>query len=122
MRLPVPTPMGTKNELAVFVNDVQWTEASTFAEAQSTSASYVSIDDYLQGTTVVFGDGARGARTPTGIENVKARYRTGLGIAGNVASGRIDQVSGSPIGVTGVINPLPASGGADRDGVDQTRA
>ncbi len=32
----------------------------------------------------VFGDGERGARLPTGSQNVTARYRSGLGLEGNL--------------------------------------
>ena len=35
-------------------------------------------------TTVTFGDGVHGARLPTGHENVRARYRFGIGRAANV--------------------------------------
>ncbi len=52
---------------------------------------------------------------PTGIENVRAAYRSGLGFVGNVDVNRIDQLVGPPLGVKGVINPLPATGGADPD-------
>lgn len=68
-----------------------------------------------------FGDGRHGARLPSGTENVTARYRIGGGRAGNVAAGRISQVVSRPLGVSGVTNPLAASGGADADGPAEMR-
>ena len=58
---------------------------------------------------------------PTGLENVKARYRSGIGAAGNVDVGQLTNLLTRPLGVTGVTNPLPATGGADRDNRDQAR-
>ena len=43
-------------------------------------------------TVVVFGDGEHGARLPTGVENVKALYRSGIGKGGNVRAEQISQL------------------------------
>jgi hypothetical protein len=67
------------------------------------------------------GDGKRGARLPTGIENVKAVYRSGIGKPGNVKEGQISLLATRPLGVKGVVNPQRASGGADPDSRDQAR-
>jgi len=72
--------------------------------------------------TVTVGDGVNGARVPTGTANLKATYRYGIGSAGNVASGKISQMTTQPLGVQSVINPLESSGGADRDSADEARA
>ena len=70
---------------------------------------------------MAFGDGRHGARLPTGVENVTAEYRQGIGKDGNVAAKQISQLATQPLGVKGVVNPLPATGGADRDGRDAIR-
>ena len=62
-----------------------------------------------------------GARLPTGAANVKAVYRRGIGKGGNVRAGQITLLSTRPLGVKEVINPLRASGGADKEGRDQAR-
>ena len=46
------------------------------------------IDDDAR-ATVTFGDGAHGARPPTGVENVVATYRSGIGLAGMVPAGAL---------------------------------
>jgi predicted phage baseplate assembly protein len=71
---------------------------------------------------VQFGDGAHGARLPSGIENVTARYRNGIGLAGNVQARQISLLGTRPLGVKEVINPLRASGGADAETRDQARS
>jgi predicted phage baseplate assembly protein len=73
-------------------------------------------------TTVVFGNGARGARLPTGQENVTAVYRTGIGAGGNVKADQITLLAARPSGVKEVTNPLRASGGAGPEGCDEARA
>ena len=65
---------------------------------------------------MLFGNGEHGARLPTGSANIKATYRYGIGRGGNVDAWKISQLATHPLGLQGVINPLPASGGADREG------
>jgi len=48
-------------------------------------------------------------------------YRSGIGKPGNVKAGQITLLGTKPLGVKQVINPLPATGGADREGRDQAR-
>lgn len=65
-----------------------------------------------------FGDGVLGRRPPSAA-NLKATYRTGRGVAGNVGAGAIlhlvsDQLSGAVIEVR---NPMPAAGGVDPEPV-----
>jgi predicted phage baseplate assembly protein len=115
------TPSGVASSLIVRVNEVQWHEAPGLAAMDEGDRSYLTQSDERNVTSVVFGDGTRGVRLPTGIENVAATYRTGIGAAGNLAAGRITQLASKPLGVRAVNNPIAASGGADRDGVDETR-
>jgi predicted phage baseplate assembly protein len=61
-------------------------------------------------------------RLPTGVQNIVANYRSGIGQAGNVDAGQISMLQTRPLGVKDVINPLRASGGADRENIDQARS
>jgi predicted phage baseplate assembly protein len=115
------TPSGTESTLRARVNDILWHELPRLAEAGPDDRSYATVTDADQKTTVLFGDGRHGARLPTGAENLTADYRTGIGRSGNVGSGRISLLATRPLGVKAVTNPLPATGGADRDGLDQAR-
>ncbi|CAB3803377.1 hypothetical protein LMG28688_05771 [Paraburkholderia caffeinitolerans] len=115
------TPAGAASTLTVSVNDIEWNEAPDLFSLTPTSRGFITDTDDTDQTQVVFGDGDHGARVPTGSANVKATYRYGIGAAGNVAAGSINQLATHPQGAQGVINPLAASGGADRDSLLQAR-
>src|SRR5262249_17523465 len=71
--------------------------------------------------TVQFGDGLTGARLPSGVQNVTALYRVGLGLGGMLKAGQISLLLTRPLGVKEVVNPLPAPGAADPEARDQAR-
>jgi predicted phage baseplate assembly protein len=119
--LAAATPLGVESTLEVRVDEVRWHESESLVWLGPTDHGYVTRADDAERTTVVFGNGVNGARLPTGVENVTAGYRVGIGRVGNVGPGRITQLQTRPLGVSGVTNPLSASGGADRDGLDQAR-
>jgi predicted phage baseplate assembly protein len=73
-------------------------------------------------TALTFGTGEHGARLPTGVANVRAKYRSGIGKPGNVKAESITLLASRPLGVREVINPLRASGGADAEDRDHVRA
>lgn len=87
----------------------------------STDRNFISKTDDESKTTVIFGNGKEGARPPTGIENIKSEYRNGIGKPGSVKAGQISLLVTKPLGVNEVINPLRASGGADKEDRDQAR-
>jgi predicted phage baseplate assembly protein len=119
--LAAPTAAGAESTLEVRVNDIRWHEADNLFVLEPKDRSYITRTDDDDETTVVFGDGEHGLRLPTGVENVKAVYRTGLGKPGNVDAEQIKLLATRPLGVKGVVNPLRASGGADRESRDQAR-
>jgi predicted phage baseplate assembly protein len=82
---------------------------------------YLVRTDHEDKTRVTFGDGVRGARLPTGHENVTAVYRTGIGASGNLDAGQISLLATRPAGLKAVVNPLPSSGGGDPDTAEQIR-
>ncbi len=119
--LPAPTPAGAQSTLVVRVNDVEWHEADTLAGLGPSDRSYIAETDDADQVSVIFGNGEHGSRLPTGTANVKAVYRSGIGKPGNVKAQQISQLATQPLGAKSVINPLPATGGADRDSRDQAR-
>lgn len=120
--LAAATPAGAESTLVARVNDVRWHEAGNLFELGPNDRGYITQTDDKDKTTIIFGDGQHGARLPTGPENVKAMYRFGIGKPGNVAAEKISMLATKPLGVKGVINPLPATGGADRENRDQARS
>jgi hypothetical protein len=115
------TVSGVDTTLQVRVNDVQWHEAESLAALGPKDRQFLTRTDNDAKTSVVFGDGDRGVRLPTGVENVKATYRNGIGKPGNVKAGQITLLGTRPLGVKEVTNPIRASGGADSDSRDQAR-
>jgi hypothetical protein len=110
-----PNETGARAELTIRVADVAWKERSTMYGAAPQERAYVlSLDE--QGRQLVrFGDGLAGARLPSGINNVRALYRKGLGLAGNVAAEKLTQLMSRPLGLKSVTNPIAAQGGTDRE-------
>ncbi|WP_199439400.1 putative baseplate assembly protein [Umezawaea beigongshangensis] len=119
--LAADNPLGAESTLEIRVDGVRWHEVDSFAGRGPDERVHVVETDERGVVSVRFGDGVRGARLPTGVENVRARYRVGLGAVGNVGAGRITQLTTRPLGVSGVDNPLRATGGADPDDAGQLR-
>jgi hypothetical protein len=116
------TPAGATDTLKATVNDLTWTEKPDLFSASPNSRAYIVRENEAHASAVTFGNGTNGLRLPTGTANVKAQYRYGLGSVGNVDAGQISQLATHPLGAQGVINPLPATGGADPDTLAQARA
>ena len=103
-------------------NDLAWEEVpSLYARGPAERVYEVKIDDDAR-ATVLFGDGVEGARLPSGDHNLRATYRKSLGLAGNVAAGKITNLLSRPLGVTGASNPAPATGGEDPETIDKARS
>lgn len=93
-------------------------------DGRITLSSAVARDYYVQfdendRAWVVFGDGVYGRRPAPGTNSIRATYRVGGGVAGNVPRGaisvaitRIDPLLQS------VRNPAPAAGGTDHEDLD----
>jgi predicted phage baseplate assembly protein len=120
--VPTQSAAGVETTLQVSVNGIGWIEAGGLDEMTPTQRGYVTRTDNAMNTSIMFGDGVHGARLPTGVENVTAVYRAGIGTPGNVDAGQINLLASRPLGVRSVTNPQPASGGVDPEGVNQGRA
>lgn len=112
---------GAEAALEVRINDVLWHESLTLFTAGANDPSYVLRIDENGAGIIQFGDGKRGARLPTGQENVRATYRKGIGAAGNLKPGQLSQLLTRPLGLKAVSNPLAAAGGVDADSIDHAR-
>lgn len=116
------TPAGVVSTLAIRVNDVLWYETDTFSGTGPRDRVFVTKTNHEGKTSVIFGTGREGSRLPTGTDNVRAIYREGLGLAGNVKAEQIATALDRPLGVNKVVNPLPATGGADPEKRDDARS
>ncbi|RCJ29437.1 putative baseplate assembly protein [Nostoc minutum NIES-26] len=112
---------GTESTLEVRVDNVLWQEVSSLYSLDSRSQSYIVRLDNENKPTVIFGDGINGARLPSGMENVVATYRTGIGLDGQVEAGSLTLLQTRPYGVRDVTNPVPAIGAAAPETLDNAR-
>lgn len=119
--ITAPTPSGTASTLDIRVDGLLWQEAPRFTAPGPTERAYTVKLDENGSATVQFGDGAHGTRLPTGSGNVEARYRVGLGTAGNVKAEQISMLLTRPPGLKAVSNPVAASGGTDAEAGDEAR-
>jgi hypothetical protein len=115
------TPSGGKSTLDVRVNELLWQEVPSLFGAGPRDRVYISRRSDDGKTTVEFGDGATGARVPTGRDNVRARYRKGIGLAGLVKAGQLSQLMSRPLGVKNAVNPENATDARDPDTLADAR-
>lgn len=115
------TPSGGATTLEIRVNDVLWHEKPSFYGHGPEERIYITRQDDDGKTTVIFGDGRTGARLPTGQENIKAKFRKGIGLGGVLKADRLTQLMTRPLGVKGVTNPVAATGAADPERRDEAR-
>ena len=113
-----PTPSGRRSTLTLRANGVAWTEEPTLYDQPPNARAFNVFNRPGGVAQILTGDGVEGAMPPTGTANILASYRVGLGVAGNVGAGTITTLVDRPLGVSGVVNPLAASGGQDPDTVD----
>ena len=105
-------PRGGISTLRVYVDSVLWEESDSFVNLDGSAQRYVLEIDDNGSTRIIFGDGKKGARLPTGEENITAVYRSGLGIDGNVPAASLSLMPSRPPGIRSVTNPIAASGAA----------
>ncbi|MEZ5628238.1 MAG: putative baseplate assembly protein [Rhodocyclaceae bacterium] len=115
------TTSGRASSLELRVNEVLWSEVPTLHGAALDARVYETTQDDEGRTTVLFGDGTEGARLPSGSTNLRVRYRKGLGVAGNLAAGKLTTLLSRPLGVTAAVNPAPATGGEDAETLARAR-
>jgi predicted phage baseplate assembly protein len=113
---------GVASSLHIRVNDLLWHEAPTFYGRGPDERIYVTARDDDGHTIVKFGDGIHGARLPTGQENIRATYRVGVGVAGNLRAGQLSNLLTRPLGLKAAANPEIAAGGDDAEPRDSARA
>jgi baseplate J-like protein len=98
-----------------------WNLRQTLAFSRAADPDFTTETDENDVTTVLFGDGQYG-QIPPASTALLASYRTGGGPSGNVGIGQISSINNSPqlqlLGAK-VFNRLPASGGAERESIDQ---
>jgi hypothetical protein len=112
---------GALSTLEVRVNDILWNESPALYSKDEKSQNYMVRIDNDSKATITFGDGKQGARLPTGVENITATYRSGIGEDGQVDAGTLTILQSRPLGIKEVTNPLPGTGAEDPEKLEMAR-
>ena len=108
-------------ELQIYVNNRLWKRVSSFFSRGPEEEIYLVREDEDNNSWVQFGDGKTGARLPSGIKNVVAKYRTGTGAFGPIKVGQKAQAGGKLDGLDKVQLLDVASGGAEPEDGENAR-
>jgi uncharacterized phage protein gp47/JayE len=114
-------PAGVSAAIALTVGGRTWTQVGTLADSGPADPHFIvrmTEEGYL---SISFGDGAHGRRLPTGVNNLKIKFRKGAGLAGNLAAGSLTKPVKPHRLVEKVRQPLIAAGGNDMEDVESLR-
>ncbi|MBW4670824.1 MAG: putative baseplate assembly protein [Cyanomargarita calcarea GSE-NOS-MK-12-04C] len=115
------TPSGSNTTLEIVVDGVRWEEVASLYGLNNLDQKYITRIDDDGTTTITFGDGKSGARLPSGQENLVGRYRSGIGLPGNLGKDSLSLLKTRPLGIIEVTNPVPATGAAAREQLSKAR-
>lgn len=115
------TATGRASTLAIRVDGILWHEVPSLYDAKPNDRVYAVRGEDDGSSWVQFGDGVHGSRLPTGQLNILASYRTGIGLAGEVADEAIIQLKTRPLGIRSIVNPSRASGSAAPESLSDIR-
>lgn len=104
---------GVQSTLEIYVDGVKWREVPRFYGRKPDERIYIIRQDDKGESWVTFGDGVRGMRLASGAR-VVGSYYFGAGKAAPPAR-TVTQMVTPVKGVTSLINPLAAFGGADAE-------
>jgi hypothetical protein len=107
--------------LDIFVNGRKWTRAVALFGRAADEEVYIVREDAEGNSYVQFGDGETGARLPSGIKNVVARYRSGNGAHGAVKAGATPSAGKRIEHLDKVQLPGIVAGGAEPETGDKAR-
>jgi hypothetical protein len=100
-------------ELEIWVEGRLWNRVDSFHGRAAAEPIYIVREDAEGRSFVQFGDGESGARLPSGLKNVVARYRSGVGARGPIKPGATPTAGERPAGFDKVSLAGIVSGGAD---------
>jgi len=108
-------------ELEIFVNGQLWKRVESFFDRGVDEQIYIIREDSNGDSWVQFGDGKTGLRLPSGIDNVTAIWRTGVGANGLLKEGTAVQLSGRIDRFDKALLHLGAVGGSQQETGDHAK-
>jgi hypothetical protein len=113
---------GIQAAVDIKVNDLPWQQKDDFLYSGPGDRHFAVQTGYDGQSRIVFGDGANGAKLPTGRDNVIAGYRIGQGSQGNVSDKILKKPTSKPAFLKEVFNTGQTTGGSDADTREKLRA
>jgi predicted phage baseplate assembly protein len=117
----VSMPAGVRADIRVEAEREIYSQVATLRDSTPSDPHYVARVTATGALELEFGDGRHGRRLPTGANNVSARIRRGAGLAGNLPAGKLTDIVKKHPAIDAILQPIAASGGDDREAVDQIR-
>lgn len=108
-------------ELQMWIGGRLWTRVDALFGRGPADEVYIVREDADGRSHVQFGDGETGARLPSGVGNVVARYRSGDGARGPVKPGAVPSAPERPVGFDKVGIAGIVSGGSDPEDAARAR-
>jgi predicted phage baseplate assembly protein len=109
-------------ELQIWVSDRLWKRVPTLFGHKYDEEIYIVREDANNESWVQFGDGQTGARLPSGIKNVQAKFRTGTGAFGELKPDTKVQAGARLEKLVKVQMPGVAAGGSEPESGENARA
>jgi hypothetical protein len=113
---------GVAADIEVKVGEQVWQQVSSLDDAGPADPHYTARLTEEGHVLIGFGDGRHGRRLPTGTSNIRVTFRTGAGLAGNVAAGSLVKPVKPHVAIDKVRQPLVATGGNDREPITSLRS
>jgi hypothetical protein len=112
---------GVRAAIEVTIDGRRWDQVATLNDSGPADPHF-EVRMTEEGVALLaFGDGAHGRRLPTGVNNVRAVFRQGNGVEGNVAADSGWKPVKPHRCVDEVLQPVAATGGADLEAARSMR-
>lgn len=108
-------------QLVVTVDNIEWTPVASLIAAGPRDQVYIVREDSTGKSFVQFGDGETGARPPSGVGNIAATYRTGIGAHGGLKPGASADPGAKITGLDSISMLDDATGGAPPEDPNNAR-
>jgi hypothetical protein len=110
-----------KPEITIVVGERIWKLVPTLYGQPPDAEVYIVRQDHTGSSWIQFGDGKTGARLPSGIDNVRVRWRVGAGAFGPMKKKAQPSLARRIDGVKAVALPGAIQGGAAAETADVAR-
>lgn len=114
-------PSGVRAAIDIELGNRHWRQVGNLRDSGPADADFeVRLADD-QSVAVHFGDGRNGRRLPTDTDNIRYRWRKGVGTDGNLAAGSLKKIVKPDPLIERVMQPLASAGGAETESLSSLR-